>query len=101
MKNIITVLALSVFMTSPAIAVNPFCDIVLSYATSIMEARQAGVSVQKMMTVADESEAASDMMRAMTTDAYSQSKYDSPAIQKTVVENFAHKHYLNCVQRSQ
>ena len=100
MNKLIAVLALTVAMINPAMAENPFCDIVLEYAVSIMDSRQSGVPVQKMMAFAEGSDAAGEMIKAMTIDAYNQSRYDSPDLQATVIENFGNRHYLNCVQRS-
>lgn len=97
MKKIAVILF--ALMSTNAIA-NPKCDIVLEYATSIMEARQIGVSAPDMMQAADDAEVAGDLMRALTIDAYKQSRYDSESIQDAVIEEFGYKHYLNCLQQS-
>lgn len=79
---------------------NPKCDIVLDFAISIMESRQLGISAPDMMQAASEAKVAGDLMRALTIDAYKQSRYDSESIQDSVVEEFGYKHYLNCLQQS-
>ena len=97
MKKIAAILL--ALISTNAVA-NPKCDIVLEYAISIMEARQIGVSAPDMMKAADESEVAGDLVRALTIDASKQSRYDSESIQDAVIEEFAYRHYLGCLQQS-
>lgn len=96
MKKIIAILFA---LTATHATASDKCDIVLEYAVSIMEARQIGVSAPDMMKAADDAKVAGSLMRALTVDAYKQSRYDSESIQNAAIEDFGYKHYLACIQQ--
>lgn len=99
MKKIILASILSVLASTTATAKST-CDNVLDIAMTVMDARQAGLDAPIMIKSANEMSKGKDMVLAMTKDAFTYSRYDSESTQDAVTEEFAYKHYLNCLKRT-
>jgi hypothetical protein len=78
------------------------CESYSDIAFHMMKARQAGVSMEEQMRIADEMSAKANMdngiFRAMVIDAYQGSRYSSKSVQYKVMEDFRDKWYLACVE---
>lgn len=100
MKHIITALALTAAMISPAIAADEAtCRMVKDLAESNMQVRQAGVDIVKVLALTDgKSGKLVELDRKLTIDAYNEIAYSTPEYQEKAVREFGTKHYLNCIK---
>ena len=100
MKRIITALALTAAMISPAMATDEAtCRMVKELAESNMKVRQAGVDIVKVLELTDgQSGKLVELDRKLTIDAYNEIAYSTPEYQEKAVREFGTKHYLNCIK---
>lgn len=95
MKNLLLGLVLSVAAASPALAVD-VCDQVDKLSGAIMEGRQAGVTLRKMITMADDV----SFGKTITLDAYKQPRWSGEKARKRAVVDFQNKWYLLCIEHA-
>ena len=100
MKKIITALALSIAMISPAVAADEAtCRMVKDLAESNMKVRQAGIDIIKVLELTDgKSGKLIELDRKLVIDAYKEIAYSTPEYQEKAVREFGTKHYLNCIK---
>lgn len=96
MKKIL--LAITITLATPAFAANPapmleFCPKIAGLARVTMEARQAGVPMQKMMEIATY-----QTLVDMITGAYGHSVYSTPKVREKAIQDFEDLWYLKCVK---
>lgn len=99
MKKIITALALSVVMISPAMAVDKeTCAVVKELAQSVMSARQVGVDVSDMMAITTDNPKMNKLQQGLVIDAFSFPAYSTDEYREKEVREFGARHYLNCIK---
>lgn len=74
-----------------------FCDSLHSLSTSLMRARQNGVSMATMMQ-SIRGRASEEFLRALVIEAYEVPRYSSDEYRGRAVEDFANDQYLTCVR---
>lgn len=70
------------------------CAAFHKYAVTVMDARQAGVAMPKMMEMAGDSE----LLRHIVVQAYKRARFGSEKIQKREIDDFANDIYLECFE---
>lgn len=99
MKRIITALALTAAMISPAMAVDKeTCLAVKGLAEAVMSARQAGVDVSDMMATTTENPKMNKLQQGLIVDAFSFPAYSTKDFREKEVREFGARHYLNCLK---
>ena len=99
MKKIITALALSVAMISPAMADRAeFCKAATYMAEAIMNNRQSGVSVIDMMEIANNSQSNKKLLTSLITEAYAEPLYQTDEYKQKAATEFAAQQYLMCLK---
>jgi hypothetical protein len=101
MKNLmkaILVVGSFVAMTNAALAQTDTCETVSKIATSVMDNRQSGVPLSKMMEIvrAVEKTPVGPIAKTMTIDAYEQPRFNTKDMQKRMIGDFADKYTLIC-----
>ena len=77
------------------------CDAAAAAAEAVMTARQNGVDMVKLMhnvTVNQENEASKELAKAMVVSAYERSRYSTPEVQRSTIQDFKNENYLNCTK---
>jgi len=92
MKTLIATLTLSMALSLPAQADDPYCNQISGLAEAMMSSRQAGVSMAKAMKVTGDN----DLFKAMMVDAYETARYSVESNQQRKIEDFRDKWYLAC-----
>lgn len=95
MKNALLILAL---LATPVLADDSLeiCAEIGKLSETIMEKRQAGVSMAEMMAVAKGE--AKELAQTLVIDAYDQPRYQTPDVQRRTIGDFRDKWYLVCVK---
>ncbi|PYE29917.1 hypothetical protein DFP83_1423 [Idiomarina fontislapidosi] len=77
---------------------NDICANLHSLAEVIMERRQEGTSVVKMMEVAEKSGNGkfTEIIKAIVEDAYNSPKYSTQAMKQDTISTFANNVYMEC-----
>ena len=84
-------------MTAPSMAdTQTTCMSIKDASEAVMGARQAGVPVERVMSIM----ATDKMMSAMIHDAYTSYGYSSDEYKLSVVNDFGAKYYLDCMARN-
>ena len=92
MKTLIATLALMMALSVPAQAEPASCEQIADLAKSIMTARQKGVSMSKVMELAD----GSALFESMIVNAYEVHRFKAPVWQEAEVAEFRDKWYMAC-----
>ncbi len=98
MKTLLITLAICLFLSAPSQAEKSWqekCATVGIFAEIVMENRQAGVSMAKMMELTD---ADAVLSHEIIINAYSSPRYSTERVQKREVENYRDRWYLDCVR---
>jgi hypothetical protein len=83
-------------MASPAM--DEFCVGQGKLAAAIMDTRQSGVSIEKALSIAAESDhPADELSRALVLDAYGQPRYMTQAMREQATSDFRDKVTLTCI----
>jgi len=91
------IIALSLLLASSATYAgdsNETCDQIHEIATSVMDARQRGVSVKKAMDIMG----GTSIGKNMVMNAYEDTRWNSKSRQQDAVTEFANTYYLECVK---
>jgi len=97
MRTITTTLILSIIaMPLQAGDWRKTCGSVGELATTIMESRQSGVSMAKMMGAVSGEE--NSLAEKLIISAYDSPRYSTERMQKRTVEEFRDEVYLECVK---
>ncbi|SDY98096.1 hypothetical protein [Nitrosomonas sp. Nm33] len=101
MKKFLIVLFFLVFAT-PIYADNwrKGCEVASAYATAIMESRQAGVAMSRLMELTKEEGPKDDqsLIEMIIIDAYDRPRYSTEPMQQRAMEEFRDDTYLKCVK---
>lgn len=102
MKKLITMIALTLPFTVQAQEVNPnmeICKAIHSLAETIMERRQEGMSIVKMLEVAGNSDNGfvRSFSELMVKDTFDSTRYHSPELQQRAVQDFGNDMFLLCM----
>ena len=85
--------AVAALMLCPAQAEEP-CAILGKLARTVMESRQLGVALSKLMTIVKDD----SLSTKIVLDAYEQPRYQSEEFQQHATENFGNKWEIMCYQ---
>ena len=94
MKKLLIAAALTATLSSPAMAEpksNEYCANLSGMAAQIMEVRQGGMDMSKVMMISD-----SKMIQGIVIDAYSMNAYSVGEYRQKSIKNFANKYALAC-----
>lgn len=87
MKRIITAITFALAATA-TLAVELPCESIASAARTVMEARQTGVELSKVLAIADRYPDTKSLMRKIILDAYSKPRYSSEEFRLRETEEF-------------
>ncbi len=95
MKTLLITLAICLFLSAPSQAETwqETCASIGNFAETVMENRQAGVSMAKMMELTD-----TELLQEIIINAYSSPRYSVERNQKREVADFRDRWYLECVR---
>ncbi len=96
MKTLLITLAICLFMSAPSQAEESWqetCAAIGNFAETVMENRQAGVSMAKMMELTD-----TELLQEIIINAYSSPRYSVERNKKREVADFRDRWYLECVK---
>lgn len=101
MTRFLTAIAAALLTVSPVTAAAPrpdICPTVETLARTIMEGRQVGVPMTKMMEVADNQgdNPMGRLIRALIVAAFEKPRYMTAEIQQREVDDFANEAALEC-----
>ena len=89
-------LILMALLAAPAGA-NEFCGNLADAAGSIMDARQKGVPMHKLMPIINENEAR-DIMKLIVVEAYESPIYSSDKYKDRAISEMSNRVYLTCLK---
>lgn len=96
MKLLTTATIILLALTGTAKAeTNDVCPLFYQVASVIMEARQEGVPMPKMMDIFKENAPAIELIKI----AYSKSRYHTKSVQRDVINNFANEVAVACYNK--
>lgn len=93
-------LAFSLFAV-PVAAENIDCNLYQSLAAGVMKGRQGGVSLARMIELADQSDLPApdkELMKGFAMDAYEENLWSSESAKQEAITEFANRHMLACLQ---
>lgn len=91
MKKLITTLALLLSLSTNAAEID--CEQLSSIASTIMESRQAGVKLSKIIKLAD----SNSLIKEMAVSAYRKPAYNSEEYKQQEISEFANYWYIACL----
>lgn len=74
------------------------CEGIGQAARSIMEGRQNGVSMIKLMSVADNAGELAPLLKNLVQDAYDSPRYETQEMKKRAAQDFEDKVYATCLK---
>ena len=101
MKKLIAATAIALAACAPAVAEEEvstaeWCGTLHGLAEQVMSARQSGVPMPEVMTIAEGSPA----MESMTMAAYDEPRYTTESVQQRVIVDFANDVYRICLEEN-
>lgn len=107
MKKSIFIFIFSLFLSSPILASNAFCDQLYDLSFKIMIMRQQNVSISEQMRTIDEMEKVNqknkpfhNLLRKVIISAYEESRYELEGNQKKAALDFANDWSTSCYKNS-
>ena len=96
----------AIILASPTIAIAgapskekmEHCTGLSNNAKGIMEARQKGVPMAKLMTIDSKDKAYNDILAEMVKGAFKVSKYTTDSYQKQAAQDFADQWFAACIE---
>jgi hypothetical protein len=95
MKRIITAIAFAL-STTVTFAVELPCESIASTARTVMDARQSGVALSKVLAIVDQYPDTKTLMRQIVLDAYSKPRYSSEEFRLRETEEFGNTWEIAC-----
>ena len=93
MKRLAIALTL-IIMASTSYAVPSKCSEIHRFATTIMDARQSGVELTRMLEIADGNQLTIDLI----VDAFRAPQFNGDAFKKRSIKDFAERWMLSCIR---
>lgn len=98
---LVTLAALCCIVGTDTAVADDLCGTLGTHAEAIMEARQAGVSMQKMIEASGSipgPAAAKEFTRSLVIKAFEHPRFSTESYKRRAIENFRDTVYLECIK---